>query len=89
MLYGEVGFRSESRYINGEMNYGFATNVTVRNIGETGFIRVTVFLKCSEGEWIRSEEIALCAGEYRTLDFFFHEPTHNAVDVQCRATVFP
>jgi len=89
MLYGNVNFRSETRYINGEMNYGIATNVTVRNIGQTGFIKVTIFLKCTEGEWSRSEELALCAGEYRTLDYFFQEPTHYAENVECRAIVSP
>src|ERR671925_419900 len=62
VVYGRVSYKSDTRYINGEMNYGFAATVTVRNVGPTGFIRVTVFLKCSEGEWSRSEEIALCSG---------------------------
>jgi hypothetical protein len=88
-LYGNVRYRSETRFINGEMNYGFATTVTVLNIGRTGFIRVTVYLNSSEGEWSRSEEMPLCAGEYRTLTYFFHEPTHNAVNVQSRAVVSP
>jgi hypothetical protein len=89
LLYDSVKFRSESRYIGGELNYGVATNVTIRNIGQTGFIRVTVYLKCSEGEWSRSEEIPLCPGEYKTLNYFFHEPTHNAVNIECRATTSP
>jgi hypothetical protein len=88
-LYGDVRHSSETRFINGEMNHGFTTTVTVRNVGQTGFIRVTVYLKCSEGEWSRSEEIPLCAGEYRTLTYFFHEPTHHGANVQCRAIVSP
>jgi hypothetical protein len=88
-LYGDVRYSSETRFINGEMNHGFTTTVTVRNVGQTGFIKVTVYLKCSEGEWSRSEEIALCAGEYRTLTYFFHEPTHHGANIQCRATVSP
>jgi hypothetical protein len=89
VLYGRIICNSETRYINGEMNYGIAATLTVRNVGPTGFVRVTIILKCSEGEWSRSEEIALCSGEYRNLDYFFYEPTHNALNIECRATVSP
>jgi hypothetical protein len=89
VLYGRVTCNSDTRYINGEMNYGIGATLTVRNVGPTGFIRVTIILKCSEGEWSRSEELALCAGEYRTLDYFFYEPTRNAVNIECRASVSP
>jgi hypothetical protein len=88
-LYGNVRYWNETQFINGEWNHGFTATVTVRNVGQTGFIKVTVYLKCSEGEWSRSEEIPLCAGEYRTLTYFFHEPTHHGANVECRATVSP
>jgi hypothetical protein len=88
-LYGDVRCNSETQFINGEWNYGFTTTVTVRNVGQTGFIKVTVYIKCAEGEWSRSEEIPICAGEYRTLTYFFHEPTHKTVNVECRAYASP
>ncbi len=88
-LYGNVLYNRETRYLNGELNYGITTNVTVRNIGETGFIKVIVNLRCSEGEWNHIEEISLCAGKYRTLTHFFPEPTYNAINVQVRAIVSP
>jgi hypothetical protein len=88
-LYGNVLYNRETRYINGEMNYGITAKVTVRNIGETGFLKVIVNLRCSEGEWNHVEEISLCAGKYRTLTHFFPEPTHNAINVQLRGIVSP
>jgi hypothetical protein len=88
-LSGSVHYRGETRYINGELNYGIATKVTVLNVGQTGFIKVTVYLKSSEGEWSHSEEMPLCAGEFRTLTHFFPGPTHNATNIQCRASVLP
>jgi hypothetical protein len=79
----------ETRYINGEMNYGITATVTVLNTGHTGFIKVIVYLKSSEGEWVRCEELPFSAGEYKILPYFFPEPTYNTTDVQCRATVSP
>lgn len=88
-LYGNVLYNRETRYINGELNYGITTKVTVRNIGETGFLKVIVNLRCSEGEWNHVEEVSLCAGKYRTLTHFFPEPTYNAINVQLRGIVSP
>jgi hypothetical protein len=75
--------------MDGEWNYGYHATLSVRNISETGFIKVIVYLKCSEGEWVRIEEIPLCSYTARPRYFFFHEPTEKAVNVQCRAVVMP
>jgi hypothetical protein len=88
-VFGSVRFMGETRLINGELNYGITTAVTVENIGQTGFIKVIVYLKSSEGEWIRCEEIPFTAGEYKTLTYFFPEPTLNTTNIECRANVSP
>jgi hypothetical protein len=88
-LYGSVRCMGETRFINGELNYGISATVTVMNTGQTGFIKVIVYLKTSEGEWVRCEELPFSAGEYKTLTYFFPEPTHNTSDIHCRVAVFP
>jgi hypothetical protein len=88
-LFGSVYCMGETRFINGELNYGITATVTVLNTGETGFIKVIVYLKSSEGEWIRCEELPFIAGEYKTLTYFFPEPTHNTTNIECRATLSP
>jgi hypothetical protein len=88
-LFGDVWYIGETRYIHGELNYGIATTVNVLNTGQTGFIKVIIYLKTSEGEWVRCEEIPFSAGEYKTLTYFFHEPTYNTTKIECRATVSP
>jgi hypothetical protein len=88
-LYGRVHCMGETRFINGELNYGISATVTVLNIGQTGFIKVIVYLKTSEGEWVRCEEIPFSAGEYKTLTYFFPEPTYNTTNIECRATLSP
>jgi hypothetical protein len=88
-LFGSVYCWGETRFINGELNYGITATVTVMNTGQTGFIKVIVYLKSSEGEWVKCDEIPFTAGEYRTLTYFFPEPTHNATNIECRANVTP
>jgi hypothetical protein len=89
VLYSDVRCKSETKYIDGEWNHGFNATVTVRNIGQTGFIKVSVYLKSSQGEWVRTEELPICAKSYKTLNYFFPEPTHSAVNIQCRADISP
>jgi hypothetical protein len=88
-LFGSIRLIGETRFINGEWNYGIATAVPVLNTGQTGFIKVVVYLKTSEGEWVRCQEMPFYAGEYKILPYFFHEPTHNTTKIECRATVLP
>jgi hypothetical protein len=88
-LFGGVWCIGETRFLHGELNYGITATVSVLNTGQTGFIKIIIYLKTSEGEWIRCEEIPFSAGEYKTLTYFFHEPTYNTKNIECRATVSP
>jgi conflict system STAND superfamily ATPase len=88
-LYDKVRYQGETRFIGGELNYGIKTSVTVLNVGQTGFVKVTVYLQSSEGEWSYSEEMPIVAGESVTVTHFFPEPTHNSINIQCRTAVSP
>lgn len=75
--------------INGEPDAGVTMTLTVKNVGEPGYIRVTPTLSASEGEWSRKQKLQFDAGESMNLTYFFPEPTVNEASFQCRAHVSP
>lgn len=68
---------------------GVTTKTVVTNTGRRGMVMVAVTLSCSEGEWGREQKILFDPGETRTVEFFFHEPTINATNVQTRIRLVP
>lgn len=75
--------------VNGEMDYGVEVKLRIKNVGDTGLIKVTPAISTSEGEWQRSQKLTFKAGEEKTLTYFFHEPTINVTNVQCKIGIFP
>jgi hypothetical protein len=74
---------------NGWPDAGVRTKMDVTNIGKRGMILVAVTLSCSEGEWGREQKILFDEGERRSVEFFFHEPTINATNIQTRTRLIP
>jgi hypothetical protein len=68
---------------------GVRTKMDVTNIGKRGMILVAVTLSCSEGEWGREQKMLFEEGERRIVEFFFHEPTINATNIQTRTRLIP
>lgn len=68
---------------------GVTTKTVVTNTGRRGMVMVAVTLSCSEGEWGREQKILFDPGETRTVEFFFHEPTINATNVQTMVRLVP
>jgi|GEM_PF-6432658 len=79
----------DARLVNGEMDAGISVGVNLTNTGKEGLIQVTEFLTCSEGEWSRTQKLSFRAGESKRLEFFFHEPSINASNIQTRVSVSP
>jgi hypothetical protein len=78
--------------INNEPDAGVNLKVTVTNVGEAGYIKVSPELSTSEGEWSRSQNLQFNKGESKSLTYFFHEPTVNIFGgsaIQCRVAVSP
>ncbi|HEX8148730.1 MAG TPA: hypothetical protein VF591_16225 [Pyrinomonadaceae bacterium] len=78
--------------VNNEPDAGVNVKVTVTNVGEAGFIKVSPELSTSEGEWSRGQSLQFGKGESKSLTYFFHEPTVNIFAgsaVQCRVGVSP
>ncbi|HEX8175525.1 MAG TPA: hypothetical protein VF543_10430 [Pyrinomonadaceae bacterium] len=76
-------------YVKGQLDAGIDVIVTIKNVGEAGFINIKSELSTSEGEWTRSQDVQFSADESRTLTYFFDEPTINAKNIQCRVGVSP
>jgi hypothetical protein len=75
--------------VNGDMDWGSEVGFDLKNEGERGMIHVTVTLSCSEGQWVRSQELLLEAGQSMHLTYFFQEPTLNASNYQALVRVEP
>ena len=75
--------------INGEMDWGSEVGFDVKNEGERGMVHITVTLSCSEGQWVRSQDLLLEAGQPRHLTYFFQEPTITATNFQALVRVNP
>ena len=79
----------DSRIVNDEFDYGLKLTFVVRNMGESGIIRVSPWVSCSEGEWSRAQNLHFNKGEAKRLEYFFHEPTINASNIQYGVKVYP
>lgn len=75
--------------INEELDYGVEAKLKLKNVGKLGDITITPSISTSEGEWQRSQKLTLQEGETKTLTYFFHEPTINVRNVQCKIVVSP
>lgn len=76
-------------FINDEFDAGAKITFTLKNVGESGIIKIMPKLSCSEGEWTREQSVILNAGESREFTYFFHEPTINATNIQGSVSVYP
>jgi hypothetical protein len=68
---------------------GVTVSFNVTNVGEKGVIKITPKLSCSEGEWTRQQTVTFDAGESQDFQFFFHEPTINASNIQGTLRIYP
>ena len=75
--------------INGELDWGSEVAFDLTNEGDPGIIHVTVTLSSSEGQWNRTQDISLEAGQSKHLTYFFQEPTINVTNLQERVHVEP
>jgi len=80
--FGTMETQRDVFVINGEPDAGLKVLVTVKNIGQTGPLRVTTRLGTSEGDWTRTRSIRLNANETRIIRFDFPEPTINASNIE-------
>jgi hypothetical protein len=84
-----IGCKADIGLVKGELDAGVRISVTVKNVGQAGFINIKPELSTSEGEWTRSQDLHFDAGESMTLTYFFDEPTIMATGIQCRIGVYP
>lgn len=75
--------------VNGQPDAGVVVKTIIKNVGKEGEIHVKAHLSTSEGEWDREQSIVFKAGERRELEWFFHEPTINASNIQSRVSAKP
>ncbi len=75
--------------VNGKMDWGSEVGFDLKNEGERGMIHITVNLSCSEGQWVRSQELLLEAEQSIHLTYFFQEPTINSANYQALVRVEP
>ena len=75
--------------VNGEMDWGSEVSFDVKNEGDKGMIHVTVTLSCSEGQWVRTQDLLLEADQTMHLTYFFAEPTITASNYQARVSTEP
>lgn len=68
--------------INGNFDYGYTVEGTVKNVGKGGEILIHAKLYTSEGDFERSQKLSFSGNEQRTVRFQFHEPTITAMDVR-------
>jgi hypothetical protein len=80
--YGAMETQHEVFFINGEPDAGLKVLVTVKNIGQTGQVRVAARLGTSEGDWKRTRTIRLNSHETRIVRFDFPEPTINVSNIE-------
>jgi hypothetical protein len=85
----DQAWAKSTRVINGEFDAGLEVEVTVTNVGQKGFIYIQAQCSTSEGEWSRKQDLLFDKGETRELSYFFHEPTVNAENIECRLEVRP
>lgn len=84
-----MAWEKTTRIVNGEFDAGLEVTLTVTNVGEEGFLYVQAECSTSEGQWKREQNLLFDKGERRALSYFFHEPTVNAENIECRAGVRP
>ena len=71
------------------LDWGSEVGFVLTNGGGRGMIHVTVTLSSSEGQWNRSQDLLLEAGQSRHLVYFFQEPTVNATNFQALVDAEP
>ncbi len=79
----------DAQVIDGEMDAGVMVRFTVTNIGERGTIKVETRLSTSEGQWSKKQSLVFDAGESMNLEYFFHQPTINAANIQYSSRCAP
>ena len=75
--------------VNGEGDFGYRYNATVKNHGEQGEITVTAKISTSEGNFERVQKLNFGSGQSMDLTYAFPEPTINAANVQGRISCKP
>lgn len=75
--------------IDSQPDYGITVTAVVKNVGTRDAIRIMVRLSCDEGEWRRTQDVQFAAGETKTLNYFFSEPTVNVSNCQYGVRLWP
>ena len=85
----EITRQEHPALVDAEMDWGSEVGFVLTNAGDRGMIHVAVTLSSSEGQWNRSQDLLLEAGQSRRLVYFFSEPTINATNFQARVDAEP
>jgi hypothetical protein len=75
--------------VDSAMDWGSEVGFVLTNAGDRGLIHVTVTPSSSEGQWNRSQDLLLEAGQSQRLVYFFSEPTISATNFQARVGAEP
>ena len=75
--------------IDSKPDYGITVTAVVKNVGRHDAIRIMTRLNCDEGEWRRTQDVQFAAGETKTLNYFFSEPTVNVSNCQYGVRLWP
>lgn len=77
-----------TRIRSGEPDDGIELTCVVSNQSDTSRdITITATLSSSEGEWEREQTLRFNANESKELEYFFHEPTIDATNLQSRVKI--
>ena len=61
----------DTRIVNGEPDYGWNIQFTVKNVGKSGMIKVSPWISCSDGEWQKSQKFAFLKREKAVICLTF------------------
>jgi hypothetical protein len=75
--------------IDNQPDAGINVEMSVRNEGKAGIIKIQATLSSSEGNFSRSQELYFKESEVKNLKFLIHEITVNADNLECRGNVSP
>lgn len=75
--------------INGEPDAGINVEMSIKNEGKAGNIKIRATLNSSEGKFSRSQELYFKENEVKELKFLIHEITINADNLECLGDVSP
>lgn len=74
---------------NGNFDYGYIVEGTVKNVGKNGYITITAKLYTSEGDYEQSQKLEFVSEQQRVIRFQFLEPNITTTNVQYKVDCSP